>query len=48
MEPDGAEIAKRANRMHQLLALLREAEREKEGVPLPRHARRGLPPARPS
>jgi hypothetical protein len=47
MEPDGAEIAKRANRMHQLLVLLREAEGDEDGGPLPRHLRRWQPPARP-
>lgn len=46
MEEPGAEVAKRANRMHQLLALMREAEDEEEGVRTLRLARRGVPHAR--
>ncbi|HKZ58846.1 MAG TPA: hypothetical protein VJ547_03225 [Candidatus Thermoplasmatota archaeon] len=46
MEPDGAEVAKRANRMHQLLRLLREAEDEESGVRPQHPPRRGLAPAR--
>ena len=46
MEPDGAEVAKRANRMHQLLALLREAEDEDGRARPPHPSRRGLPLAR--